>query len=176
MKFCIQASAPRTTGIFNAEDETLDEAIETTFFLNSEMALINWSGVFIPLSYKYSISTILADVLLMLQTILENNHETLELTWPSSDFNSRWVMSWKDDYLKIDAKWESVIGNTEEILNSLDSIEIGKTEFLNEWKMLLEVILNGLDTCGYDESTIKEISIMQSVYSNIETYGILYKD
>lgn len=174
MKFYIQASNPRTTGVFDSDDETLDESVETAFLMNTEVALMCWSDVIIPLNYKYSISTLLADILLMVQSILDNDQGKLNITWPSNDFKSQWNMSWDSKNLTIDAEWETVIGMTEKVLNSLGSVEIGKVEFLNEWKLLLETVLNGLTECGYNESTIKDFTLLKSVCSSIEGHGVLY--
>ncbi len=175
MTFRIQVNNPRISGKKNSEDETLDECVETCFLLNTEMAIIEWLGVYIPLSYKYSISTILNDILIMLQTLLNKKNGALDITWPSSDFNARWIISWKNDNLTIIAKWNSVIGNTEDMLNKLDAVNINKSEFLYEWKKLLEIVINGLFKCGYDESQINDISLLKSIYSEIDGFGTLTK-
>ena len=176
MRFCIQASHPKTTKTFDSDDETLGECVETVFPLDTEMALMNWLGVFVPLNYKYSISTILSDILEMLDAVLEKEQGKFEVVWPSSDFNGRWSLFWESDNLVIEANWESVIGDTEILLNSRGPVKMGKSAFLNEWKALLEVVLSGLLDCGYDESVIADISKLKMIYSRIERYGVLYGD
>jgi hypothetical protein len=174
--FRIQTSNPRISGEYDPDDETLDESVETCFLLNTEMALIVWQGVFIPLHYKYTISTILLDILNMLQILLDKQDGVLDLTWPSNDFNTRWVMSWQDDILTIDAEWNSVLGRVENILNKLDTLHLSKSEFIYEWKALLEVIINCLTKCGYNESTVCDFKKLKLIHSRIEKKGILYRD
>lgn len=176
MKFSIQASNPRISGEYNSEDKNLDECIETSFLLHTEMAIIEWQGIFIPLSYKYSISTILFDILMMLQALLDKQSGELDITWPANDFRTRWIISWQDDGLIIRANWECVIGKTEGLLNSLESLNINKHEFIYEWKALLNIIINGLFSCGYNESNVSDFLWLNNIYSRINKGGILYAE
>lgn len=175
MSFGIQVSNPRFSSKNDPEDETLDECIETSFILNSEMAIMEWHGVFIPLHYKYSISTMLVDVLIMLQTLLDNENGELEITWPSSDFSSRWFMSWEDDKLAINSSWNSVIGKTEEILNDLGILEIDKHAFIFEWKALLDKVICGLSESGYNGAKIEDIYRLRDMSAQIKSVGLLYR-
>lgn len=175
LKFEIQVSNPRISGYCDPEDRALDECVETCFLLNSEMALIDWSGIFIPMHYKYTISTILGDILVMLEALLDKTRGELNIVWPSNDFSGQWIMSWKDDSLVIKAKWNSVIGQTECLLNSLSALEIRKSSFMSEWKMLLEKIIYGLTECGYDELQINDLSRLKAVNSRIQDVGMLYR-
>jgi hypothetical protein len=175
MTFGIQVSNPRISGKKDSEDDTLDECVETCFLLNTEMALIEWFGVYIPLNYKYSISTILKDVLIMLEALLDKKNGAFDITWPSSDFNAIWIMSWKDDNLTIEAKWSTVIGKTEDMLNNLGALNVNKSEFIYEWKKLLETVINRLSQCGYSESDISDISLLKRIYSQINAVGTLYR-
>jgi hypothetical protein len=175
MTFAIQVSNPKISGDYDPEDETLDECVETSFLLNTELALVEWLGIFIPLHYKYTISTILLDILIMLQALLDKQHGELDITWPSNDFNGRWIMSWKDDSLTIKAQWNSVIGKTESLLNDLSELEVSKSGFICEWKVLLETVINGLVECGYNESQVSDLSKLKAIYSRIHEVGMLYK-
>ncbi len=175
MKFGIQVSNPKVSGKRDPDDETLDECVETSFLLNTEMALIEWLGVFIPLHYKYSISTMLLDIIMMLHLLLDQKDGETEITWPSSDFNAIWAMSWRGDDLTIDARWNSVIGKTENLLNDLDELKISKSEFISEWKVLLGTVMDALIECGYSEANVKGFERLQSVYSRINEVGLLYK-
>ena len=40
MEFCIQASNPKTQDIVNSDDESLSDAIESAFLLNTETAIL----------------------------------------------------------------------------------------------------------------------------------------
>jgi hypothetical protein len=175
MKFGIQVSNPRVSGEKDPQDETLDECVETSFLLDTEMALIEWLGVFIPLHYKYSISTMLLDILMMLQVLLDKQDGELDITWPSNDFGSRWIMCWQGDHLTIDAQWKCVIGKTESLLNSLGVLEVSKHEFICEWKPLLGMVINGLNKCGYNKSNMRDFKKLKDIYTRIDGTGLLYK-
>ena len=175
MKFGIQVSNPKVSGEKDPDDETLDECVETSFLLNTEMAIIRWLGVFIPLHYKYSISTMMPDIIMMLQLLMEKSNGKHEVTWPSSDFNATWVMSWQGNDLTIDARWNSVIGKTESILNDLDTLTISKSDFISEWKGLLGVVLGGLVECGYNETNVNGFESLEIVHSRINKAGLLYR-
>jgi hypothetical protein len=175
MKFGIQVSNPKFSGLKDPEDKTLDECIETSFLFNTETAFIVWLGVFIPLHYKYTISTILLDILMMLQVLFDKQDGDLDITWPSNDFNAQWNMSWQGNSLTINAQWVSVIGKTENLLNNLGALKLSKSEFIGEWKPLLEMIIVGLNKCGYNESNVRNFKKLKEIHSRIEGTGLLYK-
>lgn len=175
MEVFIQAGNPRTTGEFDPEDQSLGEAVETCFAVNTETALLSWSSTLVPLDYKYCLSTLLEDILLMLNTLIDNDQGRFENHWPSNDFRSQWVMRWRDDELTITAKWEAVVGNTEAILNRTGPLNLSKLEFVREWKAVLERIIDGLDTCGYDVHAITAIADLKATHQRIDDYGVLYR-
>ena len=45
MEFCIQASNPKTQDIVNSDDESLSDAIESAFLLNTENAILTWKYI-----------------------------------------------------------------------------------------------------------------------------------
>jgi hypothetical protein len=59
----IQAGCPRNTAEHDRDDEDLCEAVETVFPLEAECMVMVWSGVYIPLSYKYDLGVMLADII-----------------------------------------------------------------------------------------------------------------
>ena len=175
MKFSIQVSNPKNSGEHDPEDETLDDCVETCFLLHTEMAIVKWLGAFIPLSYKYDISIMLLDIILMLQTLLDKPNGELDISWPSNGFSCRWIMTWRDNTLIIDSQWNSVIGKTERLLNELGVLEMSKSKFIFEWRMLLETVIVGLSQCGYHESQIGELTELKAIHSRIRDVGQLYK-
>lgn len=176
MEFSIQASNPRISRNFDSEDETLDECIETCFCFESERAFLEWNTVFIPLSYKYCISKIIQDSILMIENLLDDESGTYFVAWPSNEFRSNWSMSWTGDQLSIESQWESVIGDVEDLLNSRKVLTLKKEKFIFEWKKLFETVLENLLRCGYSESDIHGIKYLRRVSSRINNFGILYSE
>lgn len=59
--FEIQLSNPQLTYVFDSEVETMDEAIETIFPMDTEYAIVKWNYHFIPIGYKYDVSCLYND-------------------------------------------------------------------------------------------------------------------
>ena len=175
MTFSIQASNPRFSENFDEDDETLDEALETVFPLNAEAAVLNWSGAFALLSYKYDLSCIVSDVMMMLQQILSMSSGKLRIAWPSNTFAATWNLAWDSSNVTIDAQWASVVGSSVEDLNNVGALEIPRAEFLAEWKQLLRVAASGLEKCGYNEQNLPAMKELREVISKIPKHGSLYE-
>jgi len=175
MNFRIQVNCPRISGILNEDDESLDEAIETVFLLNTETMIMIWNDVYIPLTYKYDLSVIMKDIMIMLEKLCNSSSGKLTIHWPSNTFSSIWNFQWEDNKLKIDTRWFTVIGDTEGLLNSRNVIEIDKTSFIQEWKTLLLKIRWALEESGYNSAKIPEMERLAHHCNIIPGGGILYQ-
>ena len=69
LNFYIQASNPKVQCEINYSDETLADATESIFLLNTENAILMWNYICIPLSYKYDISYMLDDIMILLNEL-----------------------------------------------------------------------------------------------------------
>ena len=175
MKFCIQASCPHELSIYDPEDETLDEAIETVYPLQTESAFIVWEHVFIPLSYKYDISVMLSDILKILEALMTSSEGEHIVHWPTNTFAAVWRMHWKNEHMTIHAEWRELVGGLETLLNSHNKpLTLNKHNFLCEWKQILCNVMNALTGAGYTEQNLPEMMRLISVYENIQGEGALY--
>lgn len=59
-----------------------------------------------------------------------------------------------------------VWGNSER-LNSLGILEIGKPQFIFEWKALLGTVISDLRTAGYEEDDLEHFSWLRDIYERI---------
>ena len=176
MSFNIQASRPQVNFEFCKDDEKISEAIESIFPMLTENAFLVWNYISIPLNYKYDISIIIEDVLQMLKTIRESSDGgKLEVSWPSNTFACDWTLIWDKSDLLIKANWRNVVGNTEHLLNASGDVNISVIEFASEWKMVLEVLIKGLEACNYTSTQLKDMDFLYREFSLIETYGSLYR-
>ena len=182
MCFSVQASNPRFSGQYDPEDDSLAYALETCFSIDEEDAFMKWNYVFIPLNYKYDVSYILYDCLRMLEALLGNQHGEHLLDFVEQSFFARWNMSWEEDNLTIVSQWDSVPGTIEPLLNERNVLEISKTAFINEWRMLLAKVIEALTACGYNESAVSqykqfehEYGLLKDIYSRIDGVGRCYK-
>lgn len=175
LNFCIQASNPRFQCVANPNDKCLSEAIENAFPLSTENAILTWNYVSIPLSYKYDISYMIDDVLKLIYAIQNYNYGQMVIHWLPDTFRCDWSIKWDNDKVQICSKWGNTIGHLEGILNENNYISLLITEFINEWKEVLGVVIKGLKYCGYDELTINGMSELIKQYEKIKESGILYK-
>jgi hypothetical protein len=173
MNFRIQASCPQIIKINLEEDFSIGETIEDIFPMNNEEAIMVWNHTSIPLNYKYDISIMIEDIMEMLKTLLENEKGDLIIHWPSNTFRVDWFLEWNTN-LKITSDWANVVGDVESILNKKNILEIGKSEFIYEWKKLLQVLLTNLKKSGYHQINPREFSDLYELEKKISTYGKLY--
>lgn len=175
MPFAIQASNPEFCAEFHEADESLSDFIESLFPLHTEFALLIWNGMFVPLSYKYDISIIIEDILEMLECIMSSQTGNLEVTWPSNTFCSHWKLEWSDDSVSIVTVWTSVIGQTEEKLNNVPEVRLGKAQFIAEWAEILSVVYIGIKT-AFASRNMPELTRLENILSQNKLRGILYSD
>ncbi|WP_437780388.1 hypothetical protein [Sorangium sp. So ce1097] len=175
-EFWIQASCPRWQMPRDLEVSTVDEAIEAVFHRGTEDAFVVWRHVYIPLSYKYDVGAILQDVLQMVGELLAADSGEWQVDWPSNTFGARWHFAWAGERLVITAsEWRSVVGDTEELLRRRSVLEIGKSEFVFEWKALLERVRDALIGAGYTFDALPELERLVEALRRIVGYGALYR-
>ncbi|XYH95615.1 hypothetical protein ACMHYB_48745 [Sorangium sp. So ce1128] len=132
--------------------------------------------MYIPLSYKYDVGTILQDVLRMVGELLAADSGEWQVDWPSNTFCARWHFRWAGERLVVtSSEWRSVVGDTEELLRGRSVLEIGKSEFVFEWKALLERARDALVGAGYTFDTLPELERLVEVVRSIAGYGVLYR-
>ncbi len=134
-----------------------------------------WNHIHVPLSYKYDISVMLEDILLMLDTLLSESIGSFYVFWPSNTFAAEWQMSWTQDALVVTSVWKSVVGGTVDLLNRSGTLETSKSAFLAEWKMLLRTLIKNLELTGHASHLEKEVEKMRSIERRIECVGVLYR-
>jgi len=177
MEFRLQASNPRTLLATNPDDTKIDEAMETVFPMLAEDAIMVWAGVHIPLDYKYVISWMFSDILIMLGKLLTETTGQWCNRWPVQEFEVTWKMAWDGDRLEIHSEWQSTPNFTESILAGRPStIVVNKSDFVAEWKQPLCIIEQAIRKAGYDESQLVDLSELRRMIDAIPRSGILYRD
>lgn len=175
MPFNMQASNPRTIPALNATDESIGEAMETIFPLSTESAYMIWNGIHIPIDYKYALSFLLADIVMMLERLGQPGVGELTIHWPSNDFSATWRLKWDEHHLRITTEWHSVVGSVEALLAERSTLDIDKEEFVFEWKQVLGVLLHALVQAGYDDERLQDLPKLRAVHGSIREPGKLYK-
>ncbi len=176
MEFYIQACQPRNSGDYSDTDLSVSDAIETVFPLNTENAFIVWKGFYIPLSYKYDFSIIIADVIKILQLMIVNDVGQIKNVWPSNTFQATWNLTWGAEDVRIDAQWNSLFGCSIESLNRAGSVVLKKSAFLAEWRMPLSKILVALTVSGYDKTKLTEMTNLEKLIDTLPKCSHLYAE
>lgn len=176
MEFYIQANNPRTSNNINDNDESLSEAIESAFILNTESAILVWNYICIPLSYKYDISYMIEDLLELLYCIQNIEKGEKKIHWLPDTFRCDWSIAWNHGQMEIISYWECTEGHLEGLLNEYPKISVSVKYFMSEWKEVLHIVLRGLNRCGYSESRIKGMKQLLEQFNRIEGRGILYQE
>ena len=174
MNFCIQVSNPKFQNNIEIADKSLSDAIESSFPLNTENAILTWNCISIPLSYKYDISYMMDDILNMLYSLCNKESGEMEIHWLPDTFRCDWKIQWKENEVKIYSHWECTVGYLENLLNKFSYLILSKNEFVSEWKELLHMVIKALKNCGYNEKKIKDMSRLLNIYYDIKETGKMY--
>ncbi|RKZ45145.1 MAG: hypothetical protein DRR16_29395 [Candidatus Parabeggiatoa sp. nov. 3] len=134
-----------------------------------------WNGVYIPLGYKYDLSVMMEDILVMLEKLGKSSSGMHKVHWPSNTFSSIWNLQWEENHLEIDTKWFSLVGYTEALLLQRSVLKIDKNSFTQEWKRLLGNILLALEECGYRSVMLPGMKRLERQHNIISGEGILYR-
>lgn len=176
MIFYIQTSNPFIVKETNIHDSKISEAIESVFPMNTEELILFWNHVGIPISYKYDISYMIDDILMMLQNIKLKGKGELLIHWLPDTFRADWKLEWSGEKISINANWENLKGNLQKILVDSKRVELLKKEFISEWKMLLKILISALKTNGYDLLIKHQYDELVKNFKDIKDYGILYRN
>lgn len=174
--FYIQACNPVNNGEYDENDNKLMEAIETVFPMMTENAIMVWNYICIPLSYKYDISYMINDIIIILNNLMTKRDGVITNAWLPDTFYSKWIIKWEEDIIEINASWQNVVGDIIENLNREPNIKMNKWDFINEWERVFFNIKIALNNCGYNEENLKDMSKFIKLYSSFKNKGILYKN
>lgn len=173
--FWIQVSNPTLLCTFSAEDRTVYDAVQTVFPLITEDAYMVWHHVHIPLGYKYTFSCMINDVLDIIETLMGSESGELTNYWSVQELAAEWRMKWNNTTLDIEAKWDTVIGDTESLLSARSKLTIDKNAFISEWKPLLGIALKALTNAGYRDEQLADLARLRKIHDQIRHPGILYR-
>jgi hypothetical protein len=87
----------------------------------------------------------LDDLLPMLDDPLGAAQGARPVYWSSTTFMANWDIQWADSRVVINARWKSVSGGYEDLLNSRNRIEVDQQQFVGEWKVPLQRIIAAVE-------------------------------
>ena len=176
LDFFIQASNPKClAGTYSDNNESLADAVEDMFPLETEDAFLVWNHIYVPISYKYDVSYMIEDIVCILKKIQTNETGCMSVHWLPDTFRCDWEIEWSHEEIGIISHWESTVGNLEDLLNSKGSVKMPVDRFVSEWKKLLGIVIDGLKCNGYREKELKGMEELIDVYEKITDVGFLYR-
>ncbi len=159
--FKIQISNPEILGIIDENDTNIEEAIQTIYPVETEYAFMIWNHIFIPLSYKYDISLMIKDFILIYQFLRSEKEKTWQLHWASNTFASYWELIKDGDYIQIKTIWNTVIGKLESVLNSNSEMTIKSALLAQEIQIIIVFIKKSLESVGYNSENLEDFYLLK---------------
>jgi hypothetical protein len=175
-EFFIQSSNPCSSPECDADDASLSDAVQTVFPMVTESMIMVWSGVYIPLGYKYDVSLMVDDIIDLCNDILLTKEGRRCVHWPSNTFAAVWDVAWDSSAVTVNAQWSRVVGGMEAMLASKSSISVPRADFLAEWKRPLEIADGALHRAGYKPEQIPRLVALHDLVARLPQYGRLYSD
>ena len=84
------------------------------------------------------------DILMILQHLQSEEKGELLIHWLPDTFRADWKLEWSGEMISINANWESLKGDLQEVLVNSKKVEVLKSEFMNEWKIRNEIVMKTL--------------------------------
>ena len=178
--FFIQASNPRNRGYLNRsglEAEELSTVLELEVFpLNCEDFFIVWKNSWYRLSYKYSL-TFMIDDILSLRTKMDKPSGKHTISWPVQEFPLNWTFIWNSTG-KLKIKSINRREGPDRMSPELDGeseIQTTIKKFWEEWKKPLLNCQIAIAECGFSDDQVIGLSELKSLISHIPRFGFLYR-
>ena len=139
-------------GQIDSDDETVAEAIYSTYSDYTYDISLMWNDFVILLDRRGDISDIYNDITLMLGA-LKRNESTLSVSFLSSTFTAKWYIHVESENLRILPKWLTVAFSGQQPYDNEENniLIVPMVDFINEWDGLLRVIKDDLIKVGYGE-------------------------
>lgn len=128
----------------NKTYQTVEEAFSDMFRRNTESLIIQWNSFPVRFNYTADIPAMLTTWIEMISKVSTGNSGEHTLVMKSNQVEAVWNLSWTTDRIKIQSHWKKVNGDYEDVLNEYGEVNMLRSEFLGEWKMVLQQIAHAL--------------------------------
>ena len=174
MKLIIQVSNPRMLRECDPDDESLSDALQKVFPMDTEDAYLGWGAFSIPLNYKYDVSLMAEGAVNLVEAMLGSSSGEWSIGWPSNSFDCTWEVVWAECRFEARAAWRDVNVSNVDLLNLAGPISGDCEQFVAEWKALFELLYRALTDAGYRESQIRKLSNLGTLARALPKRGVLY--
>ena len=145
--FALVCGHPETLTVSRPADSlSLSDAVEEVFPSNTNLLVLQWDGVSVPLSFKYDVSWILLDAIEMIEQMLSaSNPAIVTAYFPSNSFQVEWEISaLEDGGIEINATWNAVAGHVAGLLADRSPLRTDASAFVSEWRHLFAVVVRAI--------------------------------
>ena len=157
MSFRIEVEQYRALGARDPEDTTTTEAIESVYSGGPEVRLIMGPQAWVRLPMSGGISDIYKSIVRMLEYI-EAGVYPFEISFLSSSFTAKWLISESSGILTIKTVWIVVDGyfngrriRDARFSDAVSRIVVEKAAFVAEWQNLAKRVKGDLLSAGYGD-------------------------
>ena len=149
--FKIYPGNPVLLGNNSLDDDSIGDALQDIFPMDTDDCIIEFNLYKIHLQWKYDISIIFDDIIILLDHILSNNYTELIIHWPSDTFRTDWVIKKDNSNIYIHSQWGNIIGGNVKYLNENNKLKVNEVKFLHEWNKILKKVICALNSSGYPD-------------------------
>ena len=160
----------------------LREAFQFILKRNKEYAVLLWNGVPLRLSYVWDIPFMIEQIIIFLDKLVDTENQDIEpnhhCVFQTKNIKCDWYMEWNAEFLQINSQWEKIPGNYQSALNAIAQIKMMKTDFISEWKILLEQLIRAFQDSGaklYDPDQVARFDMLIRINQVIERRGRYYR-
>jgi hypothetical protein len=124
----------------------LGAAYRHIFRGNLEWGILLWSDVPVRIGYREDLPAMVDALIAMLDAVRAGSGGVFRFETPNIE--TEWRVEVASDHVVVDALWHRLPGECEAALNTLPVVSMPCTEFLCEWKLLLEQLVRALADSG----------------------------
>lgn len=127
---------------------TVEEAFSDMFRRNTESLMMLWNSFPIQFNYTEDIPALLLAWVEMISRVSSSDSGKHKALLKSNNLDAVWDLSWTAQYVEITSHWNKVSGDYTEVLHEFDRITMLRSEFLGEWKLLLQQVAQAMTDSG----------------------------
>jgi len=174
MLFRIQVCNPRFDRTTGVTVEDLRAAIEEITPFETEEMIMVWNCIPMRLEYKYDVSVIISEILVMLDALTSGPSGSHRASFGSDTFNADWDLSWADGTVHIHPTWKSLCARMEAYLQTQGPVSTKLQAFLAEWKLPLRVIADAVASSQIQMEDDSDYQLLRRIEPAITHFGWRY--
>ena len=158
---------------------TLEQAYRHIFRRNLEFAIVLWNGLPVRLSYPQDLPGMAGTLIAMLSAVqgsVPPPGQTFSIHTPN--LRGVWQIESEAETVALEGFWEQVPGHYEVALNRLGLVRMARLDFLCEWKLLLQQLIQAVtDAEAIITSTeaFDQFQALQRLEASIPSRGRFYR-